>query len=239
MENVGATPYDISNPVLNTTMDSELVSSVMSPVTQINLQNQNANENTNQNANTAQSQFISNISQTFQAPIIEKTLNEQELAKIEEKNINVEWQSSIENIDYTGEEVLNLVTFDEAKTIEEPMDLENIGDFRQLIKMDSHLLDLKPNQSAERLIYSFVQNITKSIPKGQGLTLKRSILLAYIRSPLFYKYISTGIAALNYKYNRDPTILDKMGAISSDYLNISKFKYAALLTAELRGFASL
>lgn len=172
-------------------------------------------------------------------PLVERNLQNNELIQIQNKNINVGAKSGVENVEYMGGEVLSLVNFDEFQNLREPQNLEEINDFRQLIKINDNVLDFGQNESGERIIYNFVKNISNSIPKEQSIHLKRSILLAFIRSGLFYKYISTGLAGLNYKYNRDPEILNKMGQVSSDYLNANKFKYASLLTAELRNFASV
>ncbi len=167
------------------------------------------------------------------------------LTQIEEDEVelidaqNVAWISSLSDIAFTGEPVTPLDSVEShPESIPALINVQDLEDARQILLLEPRHVSFGIQENPERNIYRFVQNLTKLIAKNHSITLKRSLLMSYLKSPLFYAYISTGIVGINVKYHHNKVALNKISEENNKYLNAKQFKYAAIITSEIRGLCA-
>jgi hypothetical protein len=153
---------------------------------------------------------------------------------------NVAWTSMITDIAFTGELVVPLSAAESHPSSIAPLDaVHNLDDPRQILLLEPRHVSFGLQDNPDRSMYRFVQSLTKLIAKNHSLTTKRSLLMSYLKSPLFYAYISTGLVGIQVKYHHNKVALNKISEENSKYLNAKQFKYAAILTSEIRGLCAL
>lgn len=155
------------------------------------------------------------------------------IEQIEQKRPNsVAVQSILKSMSFLGEPVVELApTQDVIPYLDS---IENLIDLRQLSQFDalhvSFLLDENPDQKI-LLMSDKLQGLMKKMSVPQ----KRGIFLLFLRSPLFYKYIFTGLSALNIQTDVPrKTLLNVMHQNDDRFLNHSQFEWCAKLVRTLR-----
>lgn len=155
------------------------------------------------------------------------------IEQIEQKRPNsVAVQSLLKSASFLGESVVELTFSQEAIPYLDT--LENLNDLRQLSQLDalhvSFLLDENPDQKI-LLMGDKIQVLMKKMSVSQ----KRGAFLLFLRSPLFYKYIFTGLSALNIQTDVPrKTLLNVMHQNDDRFLNHSQFEWCAKLVRTFR-----
>ena len=120
-----------------------------------------------------------------------------------------------------------------------PIRLEEIEDPRQLFDLDIQHIDFDLDTDADRVVQLFTNKLARAFGKVKSINERRGYFVRFMNSPLFYKYINTGITGLQRQSPTGKIVLNILHKESDQYLNSQQFKIAAKLTAQVRNLCAL
>jgi hypothetical protein len=114
-------------------------------------------------------------------------------------------------------------------------DLGELKDAKQIFLLDSDAVTRNLDQNVEQYISKFSQKLASTMAKID-ISEKRAFFLQFMQSPLFQKYINTGLSALNEsnELTQDSILNTQAQQSPSDKLNKSQFSIAAKVVNEVR-----
>lgn len=154
---------------------------------------------------------------------------------------DVAHQSILSNLDFVGNNII-LVNESELKSAPQAKPfIEDITNILELTNYDVPQATFDIRENPEYLVKLFGKKIRKITSRVRSVDAKRGFMLAFMESPLFNKYINTGLIALQTKQKHDVrAILNYLSESQpNEYLNAHQFKYAGLITAEVRALCAI
>ncbi len=105
----------------------------------------------------------------------------------------------------------------------------------QLAFLQNSHVDFNINQNGDQEIRVFLDKISQIMDKIQDPNQKRTYLMNYLQSSLFKSYINTGLTALRHpEMEPHKIILNLLNQINPNYLSNRQFRYASLISNNLR-----
>jgi hypothetical protein len=163
----------------------------------------------------------------------------QELPQIEVVNdslVEVGSTSILRDIHFTGVPIIGddrLEAF--LPRLQQLSDLGELKDAKQIFLLDSDSVTRELNQNVEQYISKFSQKLTATMSKVD-VAEKRAFFLQFMQSPLFQKYINTGLEGLNEsnELNQDSIVNTLATQTPNDKLTKIQFSLAAKVINEVR-----
>jgi hypothetical protein len=123
-----------------------------------------------------------------------------------------------------------------------PDKLVNINDLRQLARLDIDHILFNINESPEYNLKKFSSKLEQMAAGIKSANEQRNIYVLFMSSPLYIKYITTGLTALAEAPKRpvpNRTLLNILHSENPSYLSHSQFAVAALVSWYIRKIALL
>ena len=145
--------------------------------------------------------------------------------------------SLLSDLDYMGDEVIatEMVTYDAGFA-----KLNQFEHLYQIFVLDKKHVTFMVGENVEQMVSTFFGLLKQKFGRYKNISERRGFFLNYMKSPLFNKYVATGLTALNTSRDIYPeTFLDKLAESNDSYLSNSQFQYASIITNEIRSHCGL